>query len=130
VELVEDLSAVEPEHVDVPEPETVAIQFAEICGFLDLDEGRGVRDQLHHAGITSELVIRVAPGSPVDGPAAEEYWLRADARQIREVKALLDGSPPAESDSAPPEGFKCSQCKRPVREEETFCANCGMRFSE
>ncbi len=62
----------------------------------------------------------------------EEYWLRADARQIRQVQALLEGAAPAPAPAAdtPPAGFKCSKCKLPVHEEESFCANCGLRFSE
>jgi hypothetical protein len=134
VELVADLSAVEPEHVDAPEPEPVLIQFAEVCGFLDLDEARRARDQLHQSKIVSDLLIRSSPETPEGGRVVEEYWLRADARQMRQVKALLEGSPPAPAPApaaeTPADGFKCSNCQRPVREEESFCANCGMRFSE
>lgn len=130
VELVKDLSAVEAEAIDVPEPAPVVVQFAEVCGYLDLDEARRARDQLHHSKIVSELVIRSSPETPVGGSVVEEYWLRADARQIREVQALLEGSAPAPADDTAAAGFKCSNCKRPVREEESFCANCGMRFSE
>ena len=128
VELVEDLSAVEPEHVDAPEPEPTLIQFAEVCGYLDLEEARRVRDLLHHSKIASEVLIRTSPESPVDGPVAEEYWLRADAQQIRQVKALMDGAPAPEE--VPDAGLKCSKCGRPVLEDETYCANCGTRFSE
>lgn len=132
VELVEDLSAVESDHVDAPEPEPVSIQLAEVCGFLDLDEARRARDQLHQSEIVSELVIRSSPKTLVGGRVVEEYWLRADARQIRQVQALLEGVAPAPAPAAdtPSAGFKCSNCKLPVHEEESFCANCGLRFSE
>jgi len=132
VELVADLSAVEPEHVDAPEPEPVLIQFAEVGGFLDLDEARRARDQLHQSKIVSELVIRSSPETEVGGRVVEEYWLRADARQIREAQALLEGAAPAPApaEDTPADGFKCSNCKRPVHEAESFCANCGLRFSE
>ena len=116
--------------VDAPEPEPVAVQLAEICGFLDLDEARRARDQLHDAKIVSELVIRVSPETSARGSVVEEYWLRADARQIREVQALLEGSAPPPAEDGAAAGFKCSNCKRPVHKEESFCANCGMRFSE
>ena len=134
VELVEDRSAAELEHVDAPEPVPVAVQLVDICGYLDLDEARQVRDQLHQHRIASELVIRTSPETPAAGDVVEEYWLRAEAGQIRQVKAMLEGSAPAPAadsaaDSAA-QGFKCSSCGRPVHEEETFCANCGMRFSE
>jgi len=130
VDLVGDLSAVKPEEVDAPEPEPVLIQFAEVCGYLDLDEARDVRDRLHHAKIVSELVIRASPETPAGGKVVEDYWLRADARQIRQVQALLEGSPPAPADDIEFAGFQCSKCERPVRKEESFCANCGTRFSE
>ncbi len=130
VDLVDDLSTVKPEEVDAPEPEPVLIRFAEVCGYLDLDEARHARDRLHDSRIVSELVIRTSPETPAGGPVVEEYWLRADARQIKRVQALLEGSgtAPAEHESAG--SFKCSNCGRPVREEESFCANCGLRFSE
>jgi len=128
VELVEDLSAVEPEHIDAPEPEPARIQFAEICGYLDLEEARRVRDLLHHSRIACELAIRATPESPVEGPVVEEFWLRADASQGRQVQALLEGSPAVEQPQG--SGFKCSKCDRPVREDESYCANCGTRFSE
>jgi hypothetical protein len=129
VDLVDDLSTVQPEAIDAPEPEPVLIQFAEVCGYLDLDEARKTRDQLHQARIVSELVIRTSPDTSSDGPVIEEYWLRADARQIKQVHALLDGSATVSAESDSEAGFKCSNCGRPVREEESFCANCGMRFS-
>ena len=130
VDLVDDLSTVKTEEIDAPEPEPVLIQFAEVCGYLDIEEARKVRDELHQAKIASELVIRVSPETPVSGAIVEEYWLRADARQIRHVQALLEGSAPAPTVDTPASGFKCSNCKRPVHEDESFCANCGTRFSE
>ena len=130
LELVKDLSEVEADDIGAPEPLPVAVQFAEICGFLDLDEARKARDRLHHAKIESELVIRLSPDTSAPDVVLEEFWLRADARQVRQVQALLDGSPPAPVDDAPSAGFKCSNCKRPVNKEESFCANCGTRFSE
>jgi len=130
VDLVDDLSTVKAEEIDAPEPEPILIQFAEVCGYLDLEEARKVRDLLHQSKIVSELVIRASPETKASGAVVEEYWLRADARQIREVQALLEGSTTPTVDKTPASGFKCSNCKRPVREEESFCANCGKRFSE
>ena len=134
VELVEDPAAAELEHVDAPEHVPVAVQLIDICGYLDLDEARQVRDQLHQHKIASELVIRTSPETPAAGDVVEEYWLRAEAAQIRQVKALIEESAPvpaagSAADRAS-EGFKCSNCGRPVNKEESFCANCGMRFSE
>ncbi len=130
VELVEDRSAVEPEHVDAPESVPVAVQLIDICGYFDLDEARQVRDQLHRHKIASELVIRTSPETPTAGDVVEEYWLRAEAAQIRQVKAMLEGSAADSTAGRTTEGFKCSNCGRPVNKEESFCANCGMRFSE
>ncbi len=126
MDLVDDLSTVKTEEIEAPEPGPVLIQLAEVCGYLDLDEARQARDQLHESRIVAELVIRTSPETPAGGPVVEEYWLRADARQIKQVQALLEGSAVESSSEA---GFKCSNCGRPVREEESFCANCGMRFS-
>ncbi|MEE8412391.1 MAG: hypothetical protein V3S47_07790 [Acidobacteriota bacterium] len=134
VELVEDRSAVEREHIDAPEHVPVAVQLIDICGYLDLDEARQVRDQLHQHKIVSELVIRTSPETPTTGEVVEEYWLRAEAGKIREVKAMIEGSapaPPAASAADPvAEGFQCGHCGRPVNKEESFCANCGRRFSK
>lgn len=134
VELVEDRSAVERERIDVPEHVPVTVQLIDICGYLDLDEAREVRDQLHQHKIVSELVIRTSPETPTTGEVVEEYWLRAEAGKIREVKAMIEGpapAPPAASAADPvAEGFQCSHCGRPVNKEESFCANCGRRFSK
>lgn len=134
VELVEDRSAVEREHIDVPEHVPVAVRLIDICGYLDLDEARQVRDELHQHKIVSELVIRTSPETPTAGEVVEEYWLRAEAGRIREIKEMIEGSAPAApadsaADSAA-EGFQCSHCGRPVNKEEVFCANCGRRFSK
>jgi hypothetical protein len=129
VELVEDLSAVEPEHIDTPEPAPVAIRLVDVSGYLDLAEARQARDELHQHKITSELVIRTSPETPADGDVVEEYWLRADAGQIRQIRGMVEGLAPAPDDTVSTE-FKCSNCTRPVREEESFCANCGKRFSK
>ena len=128
VELVADRSAVDPEYVDAPERLPVAIQLVDVCGYLDLTEARQARDQLHQRKIASELVIRTSPETPAAGNVVEEYWLRADARQIRQVQAMLERSAPAPADDTAAAGFKCSNCGRPVHKEESFCANCGMEL--
>jgi len=135
VDLVEDPSALEPEQVDAPEAPIVATQMAEVCGFLDLTEARRARNSLHEKKIASELVIRTSPETPPHGDVLEEYWLRADAQQIRNVQALLEGKTPAATEPAAAEKseaatFKCSKCGLPVREEESFCAGCGTRFGQ
>jgi len=129
VDLVDDLAAAEPktETAAVAKP-VLQVPMAEICGFLDLAEARRARDLLHEHRIPAELVIRAAPETPVDGAVIEEYWLRGDAHQIRQIQALLAEPEPEPEPQA--ETFKCSNCDRPVRKEESFCANCGLRFSE
>ena len=130
VGLVDDLSAVEPNPADAPEAPAIVVSMAEICGYLNLTEARQIRDRLHRERIACDLVIRVSPETPPSGEVLEEYWLRADAQQVRSVKALLEGAEPPAAAPAETGTFKCSKCRSPVREEESFCANCGTRFAE
>ena len=108
VDLVDDPSAVEPHEVDAPEAPAAVVSMAEVCGYLDLTEVRKIRDRLHRERIACDVVIRVSPDTPASDGMLEEYWLRADAQQIRSVKALLEEAAPA---AAPAETktFKCSK---------------------
>jgi hypothetical protein len=131
-DLVESLEGIEQKTPDVPvrghEPvAAVHVSMAEVCGFLDLGEARQARDRLHQNGIPGEIVIRASPETPATGAVVEEFWLRADAKQIRQAVTLIDQEPePADAGGS----FKCSHCSHPVREQESFCASCGMRFTE
>ena len=128
VDLVESLEAVEQKVVKGPEPAPVhQVPMGELCGYFDLGEARHARDILHQNMIPAEISIRSSPETQVDGAVVEEYWLRADVRQIRQAAALIEQQPEPEETGGT---FKCSNCDRPVREEESFCANCGMRFKE
>jgi hypothetical protein len=126
VDLVERLDSSDHDEVKAPEASMIPVPMAEVCGFLDLVEARHVRDRVHREGIAAEILIRASPDTRPGGDVVEEYWLRAEAQQIRRVQALLDGNPEAEAQG----DFKCSNCARPVRKEESFCANCGLRFQE
>ena len=126
VDLVESLDAAPTQTLEAPTVPLMPAQMADVCGFLDLNEARHTRDRFHREGITSEIVIRAAPETPAHSDVVEEYWLRADAQQAHKVKALLDGP----TEAAAPGDFKCSNCDLPVRREESFCANCGLRFKE
>jgi hypothetical protein len=132
VDLVDSLDAAAKDAKEVTAPgpaaeEALRIPMAEVCGYFDLGEVRQVRDSLHEQGIPAEIVIRASPETQPGGAVVEEYWLHADAQQIRQAVAFIDQQPdPKEAAGS----FKCSNCDRPVREEESFCANCGMRFSE
>ncbi len=128
--MVDDLNAVDPDRNDAPESIPVMVQMVEVCGYLDLEDARLARDQLHRRKIASELVIRTSPDTPAGGDVVEEYWLCADARHIHDAQTLLEDKQPESRQASAAGSFLCSNCKRPVREEETFCANCGMRFSE
>ena len=131
VDLVDSLDAVQESAAEAPSMPSMPVAMAEVCGYLDFADARRERDLLHGEGILTELVVRVSPDCVPGDPIVEEYWLRAEAQQMKRVQALLEGQPahaePAQEE--PPAGsFKCSNCGRPVREEESFCANCGMRF--
>ena len=125
--MLNDVQRAVVSYVETPEHSE---QMEGVVGMLRKIQGTLQMLELYGAQIVSELVIRVSPETSALGGVVEEYWLRADARQIRQVRALLEGAPPPAEEQAKASGFKCSNCKRPVHEEESFCANCGMRFSE
>jgi hypothetical protein len=129
-DLVDDLAATPTRSASevVREAPVIRVQLADICGYLDLDEARRARDLLHARHIAAELAIRSSPETTADGPVVEEYWLRADAQQVRQVSAVLDEHAEREP-VVEGESFECSHCGKPVRAQESFCANCGMRFS-
>lgn len=129
-DLVEDLNAVEAEEPENQETPLQRIELAEVCGFLDLDAARRARDLLWQHQIYSELSVRSSPETVPGGPVIEEVWMRADVTHIRQVHQLLD-RPAPEPQTVPADAaqVRCSKCDTPVREEETFCANCGTRFS-
>jgi hypothetical protein len=106
----------------------VAEKLADYCGFLDLEEAREVRNRLLAESIGCEIAIRTSsPGSD-----EEDYWLRVDRAAAKRVAVLLgDLSAPesAETDPTKDKTIRCSKCRAPVQEEESFCANCGTRFS-
>ena len=129
VDLVDSLDAVEETIVKPSAPASVTrVRMAEVCGYFDLDEARRARDLLHENDIQGEVHIRSSPETKPGGAVVEEYWLCADASQMARVVPLIDQDP--EPSDAPAGDFNCSNCGRPVREEETFCANCGMRFAD
>ena len=131
-DLVDSLDAVDQKAEEAPAPGPEAkpgarVPMAEVCGYFDLGEARQVRDRLHEKGIAAEIAIRASPETRPEGAVVEEYWLSADAQQIRQAVTVVDQEPdPADAGGS----LKCSNCDRPVREEESFCANCGMRFAE
>jgi hypothetical protein len=113
-------------------PQTVpavpaAMPMLDYCGFVGLDDAREARGTLRPQGIPCEITIREVPGSPVDGPVEEEYWLRVPAKAFRQVSGLL-GYDAVSSESDEPEALACGQCGRAVAPEESFCAGCGARF--
>ena len=70
--------------------EEAMIRMTHLCGFLTLEETREARDQLHHAGILSEILIREAPGGDPDRPVEEEFWLRVDHQRQAEAIQVLE----------------------------------------
>jgi len=123
VDLVDSLDTAQGGRIEKPVAPAASAKLGDICGFLDLEEARRLRDQFHLEGIAAEIAIRPTPDTPPQGAVVEEYWLRADVNQAQKVKALLEGETVPEDSE-----FKCSNCGRPVRQEESFCANCGLRF--
>lgn len=129
VELVEKLGQAEPEAA--PEQlvaPAIAENLADYCGFLDLQEARRARNRLLAESIGCEIAIRTnTPGSE-----EEDYWLRVDRGAAKQVAVLLGdltAPEPTESSASSGQTIRCSKCEAPVREEESFCANCGTRFS-
>jgi len=129
IELVESLEAVVADEapIDLVAP-AVAENLADYCGFLDLEEARDARNRLLAESIGCEIAIRTS--SP--GSAEEDYWLRVDRAAAKHVAVLLGdltAPEPAAADSTDDKTIRCSKCRAPVQEEESYCANCGTRFS-
>ena len=119
VALVESLQPAAEQPIPAGVPSYV--EMADYCGYLDLTEVRAIRDRLEGTEIACEIAIRATPGARA--AESEEFWLRIDVSRMKEVVALL------ESPTNDPNALSCSKCGQPVREEESFCANCGTRFS-
>jgi hypothetical protein len=123
---------------DAP-PVPSALRLLDYCGFMNLDEARGDRDQLREAGIGTDIVIREAPESPPDGAIVEEYWLRVDVQQHTRAMNLLSHDASVEArepagkavgDVDGEEEFDCGACGHSVGESETSCPKCGARFDD
>ncbi len=100
------------------------------CGFLSLDDARQARETLRAEGIRSDILIRYAAPVGRTGEPEEEFWLRVPAsmrdavdRLLGEMEDVEEGS--EESDAAT---VACSDCGKPVAEDETFCPHCGAQF--
>ncbi|ANM31507.1 hypothetical protein ABI59_20955 [Acidobacteria bacterium Mor1] len=122
VDLVADLNAEEeaPRAAEVPVKSTgPALDF---CGFLELDEARGAREQLREAGIASEILIRDAPG-PQGDEIGEEYWLRCAASDVKHVRNVL-GFHDEDDSAGELEGY-CSKCGSQIPDDEPLCVFCG-----
>ena len=117
----------EPGAVPATPVAPAALPMLDYCGFLGLDDARQARDSLRPQGIASEITIREVPGSPLDGPVREEYWLRVPAKAFRQVSLLL-GYDAVSSESEASGALECGQCGKVVAPEESFCAGCGARF--
>lgn len=126
VDLVHDLSSVKAKAA--PEPPVVPRRLVDYCGFFSMQEARHARDQLRQHRIHSEIVVREPPEVDWDAPAREEFWLRVDRSQYRQISAIL-GEVPEETGSST-ETFSCSDCGHSVSKDELFCPQCGARFEE
>lgn len=123
VELVAELSAVEPPPASPKSMPSAPRTLVEYCGFLSLAEARQSRDLLAEQAIAWEIVIR-----PGEGEGGEEFWLRVDSTRTRHVASLLGDVPVADEKSAG--GFSCGECGAHVAEDDERCPGCGARFDE
>lgn len=128
VDLIEDLDAAPvpdptPDHKQASRHAAVAPQMLEYCGFLELEEAQGARDQLRAESIRADILIREAPDAGFDDPIREEFWLRIDSHGFRKASALL-GTMAAEDLSA---GAKCGSCGMAVSRDDRVCPGCGGR---
>jgi hypothetical protein len=126
---LQDLNAAparERTHIPGAPLEVEQVAMGQFCGFFTLDEARAAREQLRAARIQSDILIRDAS----DGEHAEEFWLRVPIARMQQAEQVLGFQ------SAVPEGFvdegdfACSDCGKPVAEEETSCSHCGAKFDE
>jgi len=128
VDLVEDLSA--PRQAPRPEPSrpvtATPVPMSEYCGFLSLDEARNARDRVRELGIQAAIEIREAPGSPLDEPSNEEFWLRVEASKIGKAAAVL-GYDTSEA-AADEEEYVCGNCNAVVGADDDACPACGERL--
>jgi hypothetical protein len=113
-------------------PPTTPVHMVDYCGFRSLEDARQARDQLRPVRVRAEIAIREAPGSALDQPVHEEYWLRVDAARYQQAWDLLgfDAVAGADGGNAEPATIACSACGETVAEEESFCPKCGARFEE
>lgn len=97
------------------------------CGFVALDDARHARDTLRVQGIRSDILIRYAAPVGPTGTPEEEYWLRVPASMRAAVDDLLGDLEDLEVVSE--EGaVACSDCGKPVAEDENTCPHCGAQF--
>ena len=125
VDLVEDLSQVQPRSSEAPGEPPTQIRVTDYCGFLSLDEARGARELLKQHAIRSDILIREL-AAEAEGPLKEEYWLRVEAERFTQVASLLGYDAVEASDDE----VACSECGHGVKAEESFCPGCGARFDE
>jgi hypothetical protein len=100
------------------------VPMGQFCGFFSLDDARAAREQLRAQRILSDILIRDA----TDGEHAEEFWLRVPVTRMPMAEQILgfQSAVPDEEEG----DFACSDCGKPVAEEETFCSHCGAKFDE
>jgi len=125
------------EVLDVPGPSVPAPVLAEatpeealavFCGFLTLDEARLGREKVRAAKLPADILIREAPGSAIDAPVQEEFWLRVRPRDFRAMEGLIGFEPAAIAGAD--DAFGCSACGATVHASDAACPGCGLRFEE
>ena len=128
VDLVDDLSSVQPTEPETRPSEPTLVRMTEFCGFLGLEDARSAREQLRERQIPTEILIRDV--RQPDGGIGEEYWIRVDQSRLGEAASVLDQQPAGQAAASPEDGFECGDCGHHVAEEESFCPNCGARFED
>lgn len=109
--------------------------FVEYCGFLDLEEALGAREQLRDLGIVAQILIRESPAGSVAEDRTDECWLRVPQADFEAVRRILGYD--AEDVAHEPAGFEddddsfaCSACGAQVPAEASKCPGCGARFED
>ena len=126
--------------VELPPPETRGrgrlapvpeSQMFPYCGFLDLEDARRARAELHESGVWADVLVReVDDGS---GPR-EEFWIRVPRQLFGRAETILDTEPTTEAsgdeNGGDGETFTCSACGRDVAVDASSCPHCGAEFEE
>jgi len=106
--------------------EVEQVAMGQFCGFFTLDEARAAREQLRAQRIPSDILVRDA----TDGEHQEEFWLRVPIPRMAMAEQVLGFQSALPEDSGEEGDFACSDCGKPVAEEETSCSHCGAKFDE